>query len=251
MDEILQIKELTKIFYKRGKPILAVDHVGFHVKQGECLSIVGKSGCGKTTLANMITGFTKPDEGSIQFLGKKIENLKRGEMKHIYQHMQMIFQNPLESFNPRIKMTEALTENMKNTGFGHREKKERAYDLLKECGLEKMHGDRYPHQISGGECQRAAIARALASRPKILICDEITASLDLISRQGVVDLLLNLQRKEALTILFISHDLDVVNEISHRILHMEQGKMSYKTDKKEEEHEGFCGKKERIAAWNS
>jgi len=225
MGRILIVENLCKVFQKNKQEYPAVNNISFFLDEGECLGIVGESGCGKTTIVSMITGFVKPDKGTIRLKGSNIEPWNPKTRKELYKSMQMVFQNPVESFNPRIRLGNAIMESMMNRGFKRSEARERMHDLLKECGLFKEHANRYPHQVSGGECQRAAIARALASQPDVLICDEITSALDVMTQEQIMGLIRKMKEQKGLSLLFICHDLAVIQQVCSRVLVIYQGRI--------------------------
>lgn len=220
---ILEVKDLKKIFTKDKNDFAAVDGVSFHVDKGECVGLVGESGCGKSTIAKMITRLQDVSSGEIFLAGKEITRSKGKVRREAYRDLQMVFQMPTDSFNPRIKLGSSIAEPMINYGVPRKEAKQRMLELLDTVGLKREYADRYPHQISGGECQRAAIARALAINPKILICDEATSALDVSVQAQIVSLLLELQKKMEMSYLFICHDLALVQNICNRVLVMHRG----------------------------
>lgn len=225
MSEILEVKNLKKDFYKGKTSFTAVDDISFSVKKGECLGLVGESGCGKSTAAKMITLLQKPDRGSILLNGQDILKLKKNQRKNIYQDVQMIFQMPQDSFDPRRSLADGIMESLRNHGSSKAEAKKRLQELLAMVELEPELAGRYPHQVSGGQCQRAAIARALAIQPSLLICDEATSALDVTVQAQIVELLQKLQRQMGLSLLLICHDLALVQKMCDRVLVMYEGKI--------------------------
>lgn len=223
MDTVLKVTQLEKTFYKVGNSFQAVKKVSFQIKKGEILGIVGESGCGKSTTAKLITRLQDTDEGKIFLHGKEITHVKGKECRNIYKEIQMIFQNPMDSFNPRCKLGPAIMESMRNQGMSKKTARDRMFQLLEECSLPKEYANRYPHEVSGGECQRAAIARALAVKPSLIICDEATSALDVTVQKQIIELLQKLQREEELAYLFICHDLALVQQFCHRVLVMYDG----------------------------
>ena len=226
MEPILQVKDLTKIFTRKGQPdFTAVDHVSFTLTPGECLGIIGESGSGKTTLVNMITRLLDATEGSIFLDGEDITHLGGRELRRVYTRMQMVFQTPTDSFDPRRRLGDGIGESLRNSGLSRAETKAEAARLLEVCGLPADFADRYPHQVSGGQCQRAAIARALAVKPKLLICDEATSALDVTIQKEILALLneLRWQKGTDLSILFICHDIALVQQFCNRVLVMYKG----------------------------
>lgn len=220
MDTILEVKQLEKSFQNRQ----ILKDISFSLKQGENLGIVGESGCGKSTLARMIVRLTESDTGKILLKGREITKAKGKERSFLYEEVQMIFQNPRDSFHPRYKLGTSMMEGMRLKGKSYKEAKERMFHLMEECQLAKEYAERYPHEVSIGECQRAAIVRALALEPSILICDEITSSLDATIQKQMIELLIRLQ-EEKMTYLFICHDLALVQQFCNRVLIMEAGQI--------------------------
>ena len=174
---ILQAENLKKVFVSGKKEFTAVDDVSFELERGECLGIVGESGSGKSTIAQMITHLEPATEGRIFLKEQDITHARGKALRDIYQDVQMVFQMPMESFDPRCTLGDGIGESLRNMGISRVETRKRVENLLEKCGLDKEYADRYPHQVSGGQCQRAAIARALAVGPEILICDEATRSI--------------------------------------------------------------------------
>ena len=170
MSILLEAEHLTKTFTQRGKnPLKAVKDVSFTLKKGETLGIVGESGSGKSTIAKLLTRLTDITEGTLKFEGKDITRLKQSQLKEVYGDIQMVFQNPVGSFDPRRTLGDGIGESLRNRGMKKADVEKRVAELLEQCGLEKEYAKRYPHEVSGGQCQRAAIARALAVKPKVLI----------------------------------------------------------------------------------
>ena len=223
-DIILKAEHLKKVFISGKKSMTAVDDVSFELQRGECLGIVGESGSGKSTIAKMITHLEPVTGGQIFLDEKNITNAKGKELRDIYQDMQMVFQMPMESFDPRRTLGDGIGESLRNMGISRRETRERVENLLEKCGLEKEFADRYPHQVSGGQCQRAAIARALAVDPEILICDEATSALDVTVQKQILELLTELKQKENLSFILICHDLALVQAFCDKVLVLYHGK---------------------------
>ncbi len=209
MQNILEAKDLKKVFYKNRVPFEAVDGVSFHIGKGECLGLAGESGCGKSTIAKIITRLIMPEEGSVRLDGK----------------VQMVFQTPQDSFDPRRTLGDGIMEGMRNQGMGKKQAKERACEMLDLVELDRKFFYRYPHEASGGECQRAAIARALAVEPQLLICDEATSALDVTVQAQIAALLKRLQKEGGMSLLLISHDLALVQYLCSRVLIMHQGRI--------------------------
>ncbi|MDO9491552.1 ABC transporter ATP-binding protein [Acetobacterium sp.] len=225
MDAVLEVRHLKKT-YKKGKNLInAVEDISFEVQKGECLGLVGESGSGKSTLAKMITGLEPADQGDILLNGKTITGLNGKAQRAVYRDIQMVFQMPADSFNPRIKLGEGIMESMINQGVARNEAKTRAQEYLKICGLSPEFADRYPYQVSGGECQRASIARAIAINPQLLICDEATSALDVTVQAQIVKLLAQFKKKSGMAQLMICHDLALVQEVCDRVLVMHNGRV--------------------------
>ena len=225
MNTLLEAEHLTKVFAQRGKePFKAVDDVSFSLQAGETLGIVGESGSGKSTLAKMITRLTDITDGTLKFQGKDITKLKQSQLRDVYGNIQMVFQMPMESFDPRCTLGDGIGESLRNMGINRKETRKRVENLLERCGLDAEYADRYPHQVSGGQCQRAAIARALAVSPEILICDEATSALDVTVQKQILELLIELKQKENLSFILICHDLALVQAFCDKVLVLYHGK---------------------------
>ncbi len=225
-DILLKLENVSKAFGSKGSEFKAVDDVSFDLMKGENLAVIGESGSGKSTIARLITGIHTLSSGKVFFEGKDISELSKKERKEHYKSVQMVFQNAVSSFNPRRRIGTSLEEILINLcgekGSGTRE---HAAELLKSVGLKEAYLDKYPHEISGGECQRAAIARAMSVNPKLLICDEATSALDVSAQAQIIELLGELRRAHSMSVLFISHDLPLVSGISDRVIIMDGGKI--------------------------
>ena len=225
MSEIvLRAENLKKVFVSGKKEFTAVDDVSFELKRGECLGIVGESGSGKSTIAQMITHLEAATEGRIFLKEQDITHARGKALREIYQEIQMVFQMPMESFDPRCTLGDGIGESLRNMGLSRSETGSRVEKLLERCGLDREFADRYPHQVSGGQCQRAAIARALAVNPEILICDEATSALDVTVQKQILELLIELKQKEQLSFLLICHDLALVQAFCDKVLVLYHGK---------------------------
>lgn len=200
-----------------------MEDFSFSLMPGECLGIVGGSGSGKSTAAMMLTYLTEVTDGRIFFRGKDITDLKGRQLREIYREIQMVFQTPGESFDPRCTLGDGIGESLRNMGISKKETRKRVEKLLIKYGLSADYADRYPHQVSGGECQRAAIARAMAVEPEVLICDEATSALDVTVQKQIMELLLELKKEKNLSFIFICHDLALVQRFCDRVIVMHDG----------------------------
>ena len=231
--ELLVVKDLVKHFPVRSGIlqrttdwVKAVDKISFAVKQGETLGMVGESGCGKTTVGRTILRLVEPTSGEVSFDGKDLTKMSNKELKPLRRDMQIIFQDPYASLNPRIPIGESVMEGLQIHNIGHpKERWEVAISMLKKVGLEEYHARRYPHEFSGGQRQRIGIARALALNPKFIVCDEPVSALDVSIQSQVLNILKDLQGEFGLTYLFIAHNLSVVEHISDRVAVMYLGKV--------------------------
>ena len=220
MKEILfEIKNLKKYFkVASGDLLKAVDDVSFQIRKGETFGLVGESGCGKTTTGRSLVRLYKPTDGTILYKGKNIANLSKKESIDFTFNVQMIFQDPYASLNPRMTVESLVAEGMRiHHMYSAQETKERVYELLERVGLSKEHAQRFPHEFSGGQRQRIGIARALAVNPEFIVCDEPISALDVSIQAQIVNLLKKLQNELGLTYLFIAHDLSMVKYISDRV----------------------------------
>jgi ABC-type oligopeptide transport system ATPase subunit len=210
--------EVKKGLFAKPTTIKAVNGISFHVKKGEILSIVGESGCGKSTTAKLLMTIEEPTSGEIFFEGKDITKFSEKELQEYRKKVQIIFQDPYSSLNPRWNVGKIIAEPLQlNTDLSAKEIKEKVLEIMKKVGLQEDWYERYPHQFSGGQRQRIGIARALVIHPEVIICDEPVSALDVSIQAQVLNLLLDLQEEFNLTYIFISHDLSVVEHISDRI----------------------------------
>ena len=225
MSEIvLKAENLKKVFSAGKRALVAVDGVSFALERGQCLGIVGESGSGKSTIARMMTRLTDVTDGTIILNGKDITHVKGKELRDTYREIQMVFQMPMESFDPRRTLGDGIGESLRNRKVKKAERKARVRALLADCGLSEEFAARYPHQVSGGQCQRAAIARALAVNPSVLICDEATSALDVTVQKQIVELLIRLKQSGSLSFLLICHDLALVQRLCDTVLVLQHGK---------------------------
>lgn len=226
MEPILEVIDITKTFKRPGQTgFTAVDKVSFNLYPGETVGLVGESGSGKSTVAKAVTRLIDLTCGRILLSKKDISLIKGRELRCAYRDIQMVFQSPANSFDPRRTLGYGVGESLRNSGLSGQETKDRIKTLLHQCGLSAEYADRYPHEVSGGQCQRAAIARALAIRPKILICDEATSSLDVTVQAQIIALLKQLQELHDMAYLFICHNLALVQLFCDRVLVMNEGRI--------------------------
>lgn len=221
MEKILEVNQLKKTF---GTQVV-LDDVSFSLNRGEVLGIVGRSGCGKSTMARIVARLLDADEGEITLCGRDITKATGKSLAEAYENMQMIFQLPEDSFNPRKTLGWSIGEAMRNRGHDKASIEKRIDELLTEVGLSPSYKNRYPHEVSGGECQRAAISRAVALSPTLLICDEATSALDVTVQAQIVTLLKKMNRELDMACLFITHDLALLPKIAHRVIVMAEGRI--------------------------
>jgi len=239
MTEMLSVQDLAVQFqllkskkwpWSEPAKLRAVNGVSFRVDKGQTLGVVGESGCGKSTLIRAIAGLVKPSEGTVMLEGKPVNYSNKKEVLALRRQVQMIFQDPVASLNPRMTIREIVAEPLAMffTEMDQDARMTRVYELLDRVGIPRRNANRYPHEFSGGQCQRIGIARALAAEPKVLLCDEPVSALDVSIQAQVVNLLQELQREMGLTLIFVAHDLGVVRHISDEILVMYLGGMMEK-----------------------
>ena len=242
-DNLVQARDLKMyfpvtsgiIFQRKIADVKAVDGVTFDVKRGETLGLVGESGCGKTTLGRMILLLYKPTAGSVLINNQDLTKLSSGELRRMRRHMQMIFQDPYASLNPRMTIGSIIAEPLIIHGLvkGRKERNEKVQELMRVVGLNPYYTNRYPHEFSGGQRQRIGIARAIAVQPAFIVCDEAVTALDVSIQAQIINLLEDLQSQFGLTYLFIAHDLSVVRHISDRVAVMYLGKLMEVADRQE------------------
>ncbi|NNG00805.1 MAG: dipeptide ABC transporter ATP-binding protein [Desulfobacteraceae bacterium] len=239
MDELLSVKNLKK-YFPGPKRLLggikhhvrAVDDISFHIRPGETLGLVGESGCGKSTIGRLLLRLISPTAGSIFFRGDRIHTLNRRAMRPYRKHLQIIFQDPYSSLNPRMMVKDIIGEGLKRTTrISAIERRERVLDIMEKVGLRPEQYSRYPHEFSGGQRQRICIARAIVMNPALVVADEPVSALDVSIQAQVINLLERLREELNLSYLFISHDLSVVEHISDRIAVMYLGKIVEMADR--------------------
>ncbi|MGB2965333.1 MAG: oligopeptide/dipeptide ABC transporter ATP-binding protein [Anaerolineales bacterium] len=232
-SELVRVENLRKYFSVRGGMlqgkktlVKAVDDISFHIKKGETLGLVGESGCGKTTTGRVILRLTEPTSGVVFFENKNIMGLNNREMKETRRDMQIIFQNPFSSLNPRMTVGVTIKESLRINKIGDPKDHDGiVVEMMEKVGMRDFHASRYPHEFSGGQLQRIGIARALVVKPKFLVCDEPVSALDVSVQSQVLNILNDLQEELGLTYLFIAHNLAVVEHISDRVAVMYLGKI--------------------------
>ena len=223
---VLEVKHVDKTFREPGgRRLKALEDLSLTVLEGECVGIVGESGCGKSTLARIITRLITPDHGFVKFCGMELSSQKRRELQKTYRDMKMIFQEPRSSFDPRLTLGRSMRDALKPVMPDKKEQEREIGHLLELVGLDGSYAGMYPWQVSGGECQRAAIARAIAQNPRFLICDEATSALDVSVQAQIMELLTRIRKEKKLSILFISHDLALVSSFCDRTYVLNHGRV--------------------------
>ena len=224
-DILLEAHDIRKAFGKGSRRVVAVDGISLKIPRGKTLGVLGESGSGKSTLGRCLLRLIEPDAGTMVFDGATLSGIPQGKFRPYRRHMQMIFQNPFSSLNPKMSVGEAIEDPMRIWGIGDREhRRNRVRELLERVGIHPRFARSQPHEFSGGQQQRINIARALALDPKFIVCDEAVSALDVSIQVQIVNLLMDLQKQLGLTYLFISHNLGVVEYLSDEVLIMRNGK---------------------------
>ncbi|HYF63047.1 MAG TPA: dipeptide ABC transporter ATP-binding protein [Herpetosiphonaceae bacterium] len=240
-DTLLEVRDLKKYFPIKGgilrrtvANVKAIDGVSFGIKRGETLGLVGESGCGKTTTGRTVLRLETASAGKVTFEGQDVLRASRGQMRQLRRDMQIVFQDPYASLNPRIPVGDSIAEGLQIHGIGNeKERRDRVVAVLERVGMNASHMRRFPHEFSGGQRQRVGIARALVMEPKLIVCDEPVSALDVSIQAQVLNLLKDLQQDLGLTYLFIAHNLSVVEHISNRVGVMYLGRMVELTSRDE------------------
>lgn len=225
MSVVLELRDIYKRFLVSGRSVEAVNGVSLHIGERETVGLVGESGCGKSTLARLITRLDTPDSGTISLCGEELTHLHGTALRKAYANIKMIFQEPRSSFDPRMTLGASIQETLKAAGVPRPARASEIERLLCEAGLDGSYAKVHPTDVSGGECQRAAIARAIATRPKLLICDECTSALDVSVQAQIMALLRALRDTHDMAFLFISHDLALVSSFCDRSYVMKNGEI--------------------------
>ncbi len=234
-DYILEVKNLKKYFEKGNGTVHAVDDVSFSIERGHTLGVVGESGCGKSTLGRTILHLLSPTAGQVIFEGEDISNPSKTRLKELRKNMQMVFQDPYSSLNPRMTVSQLIAEPLLiyKACRGKKELEARVLEIMETAGIARRLTNAYPHELDGGRRQRVGIGRALALNPRFIVCDEPVSSLDVSIQAQILNLMQDLQKERNLTYIFVTHDLSVVRHISNEILVMYMGVVVEKADSKE------------------
>lgn len=223
-EYLLEVRRLKKVFFRENSTVVAVNNINFKISPGECFSLIGESGSGKSTAANMIAGLLDITEGEIIFDKERLSDKSCPKGFRLRKQMQMVFQNPLSSFSPKMTVLYSICEGLRyRSRMSRHAMLQKAYETMEMVGLRREYANRFCGELSGGECQRAAIARAIISSPRLLICDEVTSALDVSVQAQILRLLLRLKHELHLSYLFISHDIALVSNISDRVAVMKEG----------------------------
>ena len=228
MGRLIQVENIVKCFREKKQRVLAVDHVSLHLDEGEILGIIGESGSGKSTILRILSGIIQPDEGQVTLFGKSLDRKDHSRFRNI----QMIFQDARASFDKQYTIEQSLNEVRKYLNPNALENR----FLLQEVELDASFAKKYPYEMSGGECQRAAIARALVCDPKVLLCDEITSALDVITQEKICNLITHLCHQHHISAIFVSHDLPLISNLCNRVMIMKDGKVVEEGKTKEVMH---------------
>lgn len=226
MEPLLELRHVTKAYTARHRTVIAVHEASFSLLPGEILGIMGSSGSGKSTLARLMARLEDADQGEIRLEGEAITRLQGRALRPVYDRLQLVFQDHAGSFNPWRTIGDGIGEGMRNKGVSPREARERTEELLGQCGLPPELAERYPHQLSGGQCQRAAIARALSHQPKLIILDEATSALDTTVQQEIISLLAWLQKERDMAYVFICHNPTLIKNFCRRVIVLDKGKIA-------------------------
>lgn len=226
MTNILELHGITKAYTQKGTVQHILSGIDLAIAPGECVGLVGRSGCGKSTLVKIVSRLLDADDGTILFAGKNVTRARGKDLRALYDRLQVIFQLPQESFDPRQTLGWSIAEPLLTHGVAKNERRETVRSLLAQVGLPQTYENRYPHEVSGGECQRAAIARALALSPAFLICDEATSALDATVQQDILALLRQLMKERHMACLFVTHDLALLPHLAKRTIVLSGGRLA-------------------------